>query len=178
MKDQVLALKWVKDNIAIFGGNPDSVTLSGFSAGAASVHFHYFSPFSKDLFNRGISFSGTALNSWTLVENPLQKARVLSKALGCNDTDNEKMVNCLRRRPASLIIKKTVEHMHSFARTPFCPFAPTVEKGSKNMFLAEHPYTLLKKRRVFDVPWITSITTEEGLDWSFGNLKKSLFHIF
>lgn len=47
LKDQVLALKWVKQNIGSFGGNPDSITLSGFSAGAASVHYHYLSPLSE-----------------------------------------------------------------------------------------------------------------------------------
>ena len=47
MKDQVMALRWVKENIKSFGGNPDSVTISGLSAGGASVHYHYLSPLSK-----------------------------------------------------------------------------------------------------------------------------------
>lgn len=47
LKDQVLALKWVQKNIRSFGGNPKSVTIDGFSAGAASVHYHYLSPLSK-----------------------------------------------------------------------------------------------------------------------------------
>lgn len=52
LKDQVMALRWIKDNIKHFGGNPESVTITGLSAGGASVHFHYFSPMSKgSLFN-------------------------------------------------------------------------------------------------------------------------------
>lgn len=47
LKDQVLALKWVSNHITAFGGNRNSITLDGFSAGGASVHYHYLSPLSK-----------------------------------------------------------------------------------------------------------------------------------
>jgi carboxylesterase type B len=46
LKDQTAALLWVQRNIASFGGNPASVTITGQSAGGASVHFHYLSPLS------------------------------------------------------------------------------------------------------------------------------------
>lgn len=47
MKDQALALVWIQKNIKYFGGNPGSVTITGMSAGGASVHLHYFSPLSR-----------------------------------------------------------------------------------------------------------------------------------
>jgi len=47
MKDQVAALRWVRDNIAVFGGNPNSVTIFGESAGGISTNLHMLSPASK-----------------------------------------------------------------------------------------------------------------------------------
>ena len=54
MLDQVMALQWVKDNIEVFGGNSDDITLMGESAGANSVALHMVSPMSKGLFNKAI----------------------------------------------------------------------------------------------------------------------------
>lgn len=50
LKDQSYALHWIKNNILMFGGNPDSITLTGCSAGGASVHYHYLSPLSRGTF--------------------------------------------------------------------------------------------------------------------------------
>ena len=47
MKDQVMALKWVKDNIHFFGGCPNRVTIFGASSGGASVQYHMLSPMSE-----------------------------------------------------------------------------------------------------------------------------------
>jgi len=47
LKDQVLALKWIKHNIKQFNGDPDNVTIAGWSAGATCVNLHLISPQSK-----------------------------------------------------------------------------------------------------------------------------------
>lgn len=44
LRDQILALKWIKAHIEYFGGDSNSITISGMSAGGASVQFHYLIP--------------------------------------------------------------------------------------------------------------------------------------
>jgi para-nitrobenzyl esterase len=56
--DQIAALKWVKRNIAAFGGDPDNVTVVGESAGGGSVHMLMNSPPAQGLFNKGVIESG------------------------------------------------------------------------------------------------------------------------
>lgn len=65
LKDQNLALKWVKNNIEKFGGDADKITVFGHSAGGASTHYHVLSSESNSLFQRAIVMSGSALNIWS-----------------------------------------------------------------------------------------------------------------
>jgi para-nitrobenzyl esterase len=59
LMDQILALQWVRDNIAHFGGDPRNVTIFGQSAGAVDANVLTTSPLVKDLFQRVIAESGT-----------------------------------------------------------------------------------------------------------------------
>ncbi|CAL8125465.1 unnamed protein product [Orchesella dallaii] len=69
LRDQVLALRWVKENIAAFNGDSSSVTVFGNSAGSASIHFLLMSPEAEGLFQRAIMQSG-ALSFWSYAPRP------------------------------------------------------------------------------------------------------------
>ena len=56
--DQMTAIRWVKDNIAAFGGDSENITIMGQSAGAMSVQQHCLSPLTKGLFQKAIMSSG------------------------------------------------------------------------------------------------------------------------
>lgn len=60
--DQIKALKWVRENIALFGGDPDNITIFGQSAGGGSCRYLTTSPLSKGLFKRAIIMSGAGVH--------------------------------------------------------------------------------------------------------------------
>ncbi|KAJ3666604.1 hypothetical protein Zmor_002040 [Zophobas morio] len=162
LKDQTLALKWIRDNIASFGGNPNSVTVSGGSAGGSSVHLHFFSKRSRGLFHRGFAQSGLALNPFSIQEQPLMRARKLADAVGCPTSSTRVMVDCLKQRPYQHLFDK-LSLFFNYKFLPCAPFGPVVEKGGSNPFLDEDPYHLLKKGDVYDVPLLASMAAHEGL---------------
>ncbi|KRT84539.1 hydrolase, partial [Oryctes borbonicus] len=160
MKDQSLSLLWIQKNIKYFGGNPDSVTLTGMSAGGASVHLHYFSPLSKGLFHRGFSESGTALDPWVLQENGLGKAKRLAVFVGCPTDSSKEIIDCLRSRSGSKILEH-VKELSPMMGSASAPFAPVIEKQTEGAFLTQHPYEILVDKTVADVPWIVAISEQE-----------------
>ncbi|CAH1106189.1 unnamed protein product [Psylliodes chrysocephalus] len=81
IRDQIMALKWIKNNIKNFGGNPNNVTIFGQSAGAASVAYLLQIEETKGLFNKAILSSGSSLSSWSLGKRVPQVTKAIAKEL-------------------------------------------------------------------------------------------------
>uniref|UniRef100_A0A8D0HAI8 Carboxylic ester hydrolase n=1 Tax=Sphenodon punctatus TaxID=8508 RepID=A0A8D0HAI8_SPHPU len=96
LRDQHMAIAWVKRNIVFFGGDPENITIFGESAGAVSVSLQMLSPYNKGLFKRAISQSGVSLCPWAIQENPLFWATKVAEKVGCPTDNTTALANCLR----------------------------------------------------------------------------------
>ncbi|CAG7837926.1 unnamed protein product [Allacma fusca] len=164
LKDQVLLLKWVRENIRHFNGNPERVTLLGISSGAASVHLHMISPMSDGLFHQAISQSGTALCPWAIVRKPEIHTKRMSSLLNCTTETTQSIKDCLLEKSAEELVLQQ-PGFHDWYIDPIVPLGPVIEiQGEDPIFLPEFPYRLIKEGRFKkDIPWILGVNSEEGL---------------
>ena len=137
MKDQVLALRWIKENIEKFGGDSELITLFGESSGASSAGLHMMSPHSQDLFKRAIFESGSPDSHWsfTTAEQAQERSALFFDAVGCDDDDE--VLDCLRELDAQTILNKEWVD----GRFMVFPWTPTVDGD----FLEEAPHDLLQR---------------------------------
>jgi len=145
MFDQLMAIKWVKNNIAKFGGNPDNITLMGESAGACSVSLHLLSPLSRDLFSQAIMQSATALAPWGVLEKheAMRRSMMLAKNLKCPHDSNDvrASIDCMMRKKADEIVGAEWDNISHGFTGGIGVFAPVVD-GS---FLDVSPGQAMKR---------------------------------
>ncbi|XP_064379864.1 bile salt-activated lipase-like [Dromaius novaehollandiae] len=158
LKDQHMAIAWVKRNIKAFGGDPENITIFGESAGSVSVSLQILSPYNKGLFKRAISQSGVSLCSWAIQKDPLSWARKIAQNVGCPISNTTALANCLRvTDPEALTLAYHLELInlptplvHQLALTP-------VVDGD---FLPDIPENLFANAA--DIDYIVGVNNMDG----------------
>ncbi|VTZ26826.1 Carboxylic ester hydrolase [Methylocella tundrae] len=101
--DQQAALKWVRRNIAKFGGDKNNVTLGGQSAGAADTSYNMVSPLAKGLFQRAICESWCSPRTLSTTAAAEAKGIAFSVAAGCGSGTDAATAKCLRSLTAAQV---------------------------------------------------------------------------
>ncbi len=165
LEDQQAALRWTRDNIARFGGDPHNVTIFGESAGGASVCDQVASPTAKGLFERGISVSGfynfdvntiwwqADCKSKLLTESQAQKmGTVFAAKVGCGKAPD--VAACLRMVPASTLAEDGGQYLNPSAGGAIGP----IVNGTTLPMSAAQAFRL---RRVNKVPLMIGVGRDE-----------------
>nr|CAJ2313415.1 Carboxylic ester hydrolase [Metisa plana] len=161
MKDQVALLRWVKHNIAAFGGNPDDISLIGGSAGAASVELLSLSKVASGLFNKIIPESGSGVAFWSMQSKPLEVAKAFARSKGFEDDEN---IFSLEEFYKNLPSDQLHDDNFMFRRDNTMGFVPCIERnGSSNPFLTEAPVNIIAGSNFEKLPVLTGFTNMENI---------------
>lgn len=161
MKDQVALLRWVKKNIASFGGNPDDVTLAGGSAGGSAVDLLMLSDMTEGLYNKVIPESGSGLAAWSVQRDPIEYAIDFARIK--NFSNPEDILALAEYYKSESFEELASEGMLLRTDSSF-NFTPRIERNvGQEMFLKEAPINILRKGEYRKVPMLNGFTNMEGL---------------
>lgn len=146
--DQHLALQWIKNNIAAFGGSPDQITIYGESAGSFSVSMHILSPLSKGLFHKAIASSGVVTGYLMDRKTAAVPFAQVAEQIGCDVTSSDSTLACLRAL-------NVTELVQAFWMVNIWP----IMDGN---FIAKQPPELWQSGEFNKVPVVTGFTDEDG----------------
>lgn len=158
--DQIAALKWIKQNISAFGGDPDKVTIAGESAGGISVSMLAASPVAKGLFHGAISQSGGSFGpdrkqgypgeNMILLEQAEQEGTAYVKQFGASS------INELRKMDAKTFIPKGWSLPGGW---------PIID----GYVIPDDQYRLYQKGQYSDVPALIGYNSDEGASFVWNN---------
>ena len=154
IKDQILALTWVKENISNFGGNPDNITIFGQSAGSISCMFLTVTPAAKGLFNKAIPQSATL----TFYNTPEDSAKTAEKFMA---NSGVKTVGDLMKKSTDEILNIYMKvSVGGIGENP-SEYLPTCD----GKFLPKNPLQSLKDGAAKGIKFLTGNVADEWRLW-------------
>nr|XP_013108588.1 unnamed protein product [Stomoxys calcitrans] len=167
LKDQVLALKWVKENIHHFNGDANNITVFGESAGATSTHILMLTPQTQGLFHKAIVQSGSALCPWAVTEKHDWGFKLACYLGYEGDNKDQEIYEYLMQQDGRKLATNSVcllSHQDMVDNNRFCAFLPVVEPYATAECITDKPFEdLLSNAWSNKIPLIIGGTSAEGL---------------
>ncbi|XP_039280927.1 esterase E4 isoform X1 [Nilaparvata lugens] len=161
LKDQSLAIKWVKENSRNFGGDDCRITVMGQSSGAASAHYQIIAPRNFGIIKRAILLSGTVDCPWAFTSR-FESARLtaeMGRLVNCTPSSASELKSCLCGVNGSEFVFKLAEFQQVWPGVPAVPFPPCLESNdNENAFITEESYY----RRTSRMDIMLGSTSSEG----------------
>ena len=155
--DQIAALRWVRANIAAFGGNPENVTLFGSSAGASSQGFLIVSPLARGLFHRAIAQS---LGSTAAGPKPRLRVPYYGFAAAeANGLSVAQDIATLRALSADVVLARMPNETEALGNIFRRIYVPLVD----GYVVPDDPAVLMGTNNQSRVPFLTGHNADEGL---------------
>ncbi len=171
--DQIAALEWVRDNIALFGGNPENVTVFGESAGGMSIGCLLAMPQASGLFHKAILQSGVG-STVSLLDGALLVAKQLLDVcgIGASDINGLRALSVDRLLSANLELKKRMAREEEDLRITVT--APVID----GKVLPEVPIDLIKRGSASKIAVLAGTNLEEWkllcmMDFKLPNLDEA-----
>ena len=153
LMDQLEALRWVKANIAAFGGDPQRIAIAGHSAGSTSVNILMASPLAKGLFQRAIAMSGSAMPASGLGDgSPLPLHIEEAKGVQFADSIGARDLTALRTLSTDEVLRAGGRRYEDWAWNACID----------GHVLPAPPATIFSQGRQNDVPLLVGWNTHEG----------------
>ncbi|XP_034241535.1 juvenile hormone esterase-like [Thrips palmi] len=171
LKDQLHVLRWVKENIENFGGDPSKITLGGHSSGSVSACWLAIVPQTKDLIRAAIIQSGTAVSGWSSTNKHIEFAKAIYKHLTGTTTDDKSAMTSVFKSAnyldlyyaaenATLLIQET-KGLGTDISFFYAPYIEQREQGEEEKLITKDAESYIIDKDANNIPMIIGETKQE-----------------
>ncbi|KAL4225541.1 Carboxylesterase 5A [Mactra antiquata] len=162
--DQRLAIHWVRNNIASFGGDIERITIFGESAGAISSTMHGMFPDNAGLFQRMIVQSGSpSVRSMNCSRDTLAETKFYASQFGCDRENTEELVDCLRQISWQDYMRTINDLNEGFTNIDYVIFDPVVDRDYVK-YEPRQVYEMVKTRSLDEIEALRSFDMMSGMN--------------